>query len=956
MSEVSLGTILASGSFHPYRSMSTLKSISTSNAPSAIGPYSQAIVANGFVFASGQIPIVPETNQIVSDDVKEQTRQVIKNLSNVLQEANSSLSQVVKTTVFIKNMNDFSAVNEVYAEHFGDHKPARATVEVARLPKDVKVEIEGIAVVGKFIRILLVLVLFAQKKMEFFSRGYKGLLGEKGQPQSVEITISKLCDRASNSTLLEDRRAAILGLKGLSREYRLEVGEKGLGALLHILNEDRADIDTTKAILEILNILCTPNEQQDPTVDLGVRFTDEIVHDSANINLLLDILQEYDFYVRFHNIQLLGTLLSIRPDRVQDCILTAPMGISRLMDLLDDRREIIRNENLLLLIALTENNADIQKIVAFENAFERLLEIIAEEDGLSGGIIVQDCMQLIHNLLRYNVSNQNFFRETSCIQRIPALLGSSLDNKNKNYEIEFLVQEWQEQKVTNTTALLELIRILVVPNNINTLNNQNVMAQCGVLKTVVELALSSNAPSSVKAHSLYALADLIRGNSSNQEFLARTVVTVPYSPQRSNSTQNSTPDSHNRSSHEQIPTLPPRPTVMAIIAVAVGAEHIESYTTRAAATYAFECYTYNNPNAQVALASTLTPPPDDNPNSNMNTAKPQSAGSLLLSALLEWEDSEADPYVVWFSSVIFSHILINNEKSKELARGIMIGEDNVDDHIPLLHSIVGNLILATRQNADVRVLIGYLCVLCIWLWDSPQSVKEFLSKDAHLQILIGPITQSSGVDSRVQGLCAFLLGICYEFNHSLDSPVTRTTLQPILLNRIGADQFVNRITRLRESPHFKHVSQYIQVSPEEEARGLPELYFEYAFVEFFKNNYEKIQRSIIADPKLTSGAGNDFQGDHDSSMILSFKSVIQTQELEIIELKETIRQLAEQLEIQKSSSEQVSSLQEEIQSLKQTIETQKSDRIKLEKEHEDLLACLADQDANIKKEDMFNCC
>ncbi|KAF0403962.1 vesicle tethering protein [Gigaspora margarita] len=787
--------------------------------------------------------------------------------------------------------------------------------------------------------------------MEFLSRGYKGLLGEKGQPQSVEITISKLCDRASNSTLLEDRRAAILGLKGLSREYRLEVGEKSLGALLHILNEDRADIDTTKAILEVLNILCTPDEQQDPAVDLGVRFTDEIVHDSANINLLLDLLQEYDFYVRFHNVQLLGTLLSIRPDRVQDCILTAPMGISRLMDLLDDRREIIRNESLLLLIALTENNADIQKIVAFENAFERLLEIIAEEDGLNGGIIVQDCMQLTHNLLRYNVSNQNFFRETSCIQRIPALLGVSLDYKHKDYEIEFLAQEWQEQKVTNTIALLELIRILVVPNNINTLNNQNVMAQCGVLKTVVELALSSNAPSSVKAHSLYALADLIRGNGSSQEFLARTVVTVPYSSQRSDSTQNLTSDSNlksNRSSHEQIQTLPPRPTVMAIIAVAVGAEHIESYTARAAATYAFECYAYNNPNAQVALASTLTPPPDDNPNSNINTVKPQSAGSLLLSALLEWEDSEADPYVVWFSSVIFSHILMNNEKSKELARGIMIGEeDNINDHIPLLHSIVKNLILATRQNADVRVLIGYLCVLCIWLWDSPHSVKEFLSKDAHLQILIGPITQSSGVDSRVQGLCAFLLGICYEFNHSPDSPVTRTTLQPILLNRIGADQFVNRITRLRESPHFKHVPQYIQVAPEEEARKLPELYFEYAFVEFFKNNYEKIQRSIITDPKLTFG-GSDFQGDHD--LISSFKSVIQTQELEIIEFKETIRQLAEQLEIQKSSSEQqISSMNEEIQSLKQAIETQKSERIKLEKEHEDLFVCLADQDANIKK-------
>lgn len=108
----------------------------------------------------------------------------------------------------------------------------------------------------------------------------------------------------------------------------------------------------------------------------------------------------------------------------------------------------------------------------------------------------------------------------------------------------------------------------------------------------------------------------------------------------------------------------------------------------------------------------------------------------MLSALLEWEDSEADPYVVWFASVIFSHILMNNEKSKELARAIVIGgENNGEEHVSLLHSISGNLMLATRQNADVRVLIGYLCVLCVWLWNSPQSVKEFLSEDTHLQIV-----------------------------------------------------------------------------------------------------------------------------------------------------------------------------------------------------------------------------
>ncbi|RGB31138.1 hypothetical protein C1646_655929 [Rhizophagus diaphanus] len=788
--------------------------------------------------------------------------------------------------------------------------------------------------------------------MDFFSRSYKGLLGEKGQPQSVEDTVAKLVDRASSSTLLEDRRAAILGLKGLSREYRQEVGEKGIGALLHILNEDRADIDTAKAVLEILNILCTP-DRQDSAADVAIKFTDEIVQNSANINLFLDILQEYDFYVRFHDIQLLGTLLAIRPDHVQDCVLTAPMGISRLMDLLGDRREIIRNEGLLLLISLTENNADIQKIVAFENAFEKLLEIITEEDGLNGGIIVQDCLHLILNLLRYNVSNQNFFRETSCIQKIPPLLNFSAEYQHQGFDLEFLTQDWHEQKIANTIVLLELIKILVVPNNMNTVTNQNVMIQCGVLKTVIELSLSSNAPSIVKSHSLYALADLIRGNQNGQEYLAKTVVPVPHPSQSSENDAKS-------SSYDQI-LIPPRPAVMSLIVVAVGAEYLESYSTRAAATYAFESYTFNNINAQLVLASTLTPPPDDNPNSEIVIAKPQSAGSLLLSALLEWEDSEADPYVVWFASVIFSHILMNNERSKEYARGIFFGDgdDNGEENITLLHTIAGNLMMATRQNAerqnaDVRVLIGYLCTLCIWLWDSPISVREFLSESGHLQMLITSITQSSGVDARVQGLCAFLLGICYEFNHNLDPQITKSTLQQILLNRIGYDQFVNRITRLRESPHFKHASQYLQVVPEEAARGLPELYFDYAFVEFFKNNYETIQRSIRADPNTKSFSGlkgSDYQGDNDSTTVIaSYKEVIQAQEKELSQLKESIKQLEQQLESQKLSAEgQIRSLNNEIDILKQTIETKTANCANLEKERDDLYDCVADQEASIKK-------
>ncbi len=123
------------------------ETISTENAPGAIGPYSQAVRVGDMVFCSGQIPIDPQTGNFVSDEVAEQTEQVLKNLSAVLKAAKTNLDNVVKTTVFLADMDDFTAMNEVYARFFRDNKPARATVQAARLPRDARVEIECIAVV-----------------------------------------------------------------------------------------------------------------------------------------------------------------------------------------------------------------------------------------------------------------------------------------------------------------------------------------------------------------------------------------------------------------------------------------------------------------------------------------------------------------------------------------------------------------------------------------------------------------------------------------------------------------------------------------------------------------------------------------------------------------------------------------------------------------------------------------
>jgi len=122
--------------------------VSTSDAPKAIGPYSQAIKANGFLFCSGQIPANPETGELVSGSITKQTHQCLKNLKAIIEAAGSSMSSIVKVSVFLKNMDDFGEMNEEYAKWFPVDPPARAAVEVARLPKDVKVEIEAIVIVS----------------------------------------------------------------------------------------------------------------------------------------------------------------------------------------------------------------------------------------------------------------------------------------------------------------------------------------------------------------------------------------------------------------------------------------------------------------------------------------------------------------------------------------------------------------------------------------------------------------------------------------------------------------------------------------------------------------------------------------------------------------------------------------------------------------------------------------
>ncbi|TPX37537.1 hypothetical protein SmJEL517_g00638 [Synchytrium microbalum] len=748
-----------------------------------------------------------------------------------------------------------------------------------------------------------------------------------------------------------------------------EVGTKGMIPLITTLRNDRRDVELAKAVLETLDTLCISEPssatEKDATQkkgnDLGVMFTEIFIKSAENVTLLLDILEEHDFYVRFYTVKLLTTLLTNKPDQLQSCILTSPVGISRHVRVIITRdyskrydcpSHVVKHavvtkhhdlEGLLLLISLTETNADIQKIIAFENAFERLLSIIRDEGATDGGIIAQDCLTLTQNLLRHNVSNQNYFRESSCIQLIPSLLISRVLSGDPPVAIEVTLtheaNSWQPQKVVNTGLILELIRILVMPNNPNTPMNQNVMNSVHLITPVLDLAMSQTIPTKVKAQALYTLADMIRGNPANQDLFGKSTV-QPSSPAFDNSQQmrNGKPPSKGL----------PQPALVSVVLIALSNTKDE-FSLRTASAYLFQCYLHNNTEGQVVVASTLTPPPQDNPNSQL-ADKPASVGSLLLAALFDWDTSAKDPFRCWFAAMMLSQIIRRNPKSQEMALAIKFNEASGDESISLLHRCTYSLLMAHRNGADVRVQVGFLCLLAIWMYECPPAVNEFLAEGSNLQVLIEQISKSSGLDPLVQGVAAFVLGMCFEHNDDSEPAFTKLKLHQIVSSRIGTDLFVSRLERLRESKAFNRASPYMQTLNEVDTRGFPELYFDYSFVDFFKTNYETISRAITATRSKASPKKDTILDEGDESAIIkSYKVLISKQDAELHELRKRVAELEVRLAGEAALRERVDVLNATVQKLQVSNAEMTRKYANLDKEHEDLLVCLAEQDMQQKE-------
>ncbi|KAI0774856.1 p115 like vesicle tethering protein [Trametes elegans] len=805
--------------------------------------------------------------------------------------------------------------------------------------------------------------------MDFLSQINIALRGPTGQPQSASDTISRLADRLSPSTLLADRRAAVLALKGLARDWKADVGERALPGLLDVLQNDaEVDADIGKAVLETLILLCEVDDSAPAAArELGYKHTDVVLADEKASHKLFSLLADHSFYLRYSALQFLSTILQNRRHVVQAYFLKAPVGVTSLIALLEDKREIIRNEAIFTIQSLISQSPEIQKIMAFEGAFEKLLNIIVNEQGVEGGVVVQDALACVDGLLRFNQSNQSYFRGSSLPPVLLSLIGfpPSLPFDAPAPQ-QFALQLWDvPQKHTNVSFVVGIIGVLsrhAGPPDVLSIT---------CTRCLVELGIASNAPTSIKAQALH----LIPSNLGALP-LAQMVVT-PYVP---------VPDTNG----EEWDRLEPASALDALVELVLHGEYNgiidgerrtkEGMELRGAAVAVFQNFVQKEEISEAIVQAMVSQPGS------------QAPVTPLLYALTTVPVSPLNIPAVTsthFADLLFAHLLRASPRAKVLARSIVpqagtsgqsstaffvpadggapppapdAGDDeDADAPQTLLQILSEHLSLAflARSRSDLpdrearewdRLCVGYLTLLIQWLWEDPPAVREFLEAGA-LGVLVEPINQTAEEDAVIPGLCAFLLGVCYEFNRE-PGEVTRATIHPIL-TRLGIDMLVGRITHLRDDDRFKaigpdnfvlsypaapaavhHQAQHQpppSAGPPKPEAEEGEIWFDWAFVDFWKSNYYTIQKGIAVDPNSLSLAAG--QGAESAMLIASLKDVIRNQAAEIEKLQNQIESLS-------APNDEVEGLRAQVNTLTEQVASAEEKRRDVEKEQEDLLVLL----------------
>ncbi|CAN1321817.1 Golgin candidate 6 [Linum perenne] len=612
--------------------------------------------------------------------------------------------------------------------------------------------------------------------------GYKGMVGlvfgNENSSSNEDSYVQRLLDRISTGSLADDRRTALIELQSVVTENRaaqLAFGATGFPVLMGILKDERDDVEMIRGALETIVGALTPldrskgkNEVQPAKMN-----TDMLSSEAENISLLLSLLSEEDFYIRYYTLQILTALLMNSPNRLQEVILTIPRGITWLMDMLMDR-EVIRNEALLLLTYLTREAEEIQKILVFEGAFEKIFSIIKEEGGSEGGVVVQDCLELLNNLLRNNTSNQILLRETVGFDGLISML-----------RLRGGAYSYTQQKTTNLQSVLTTINLLLVGGSeadtgkdANKLTNKTILVQKKVLDYLLLLGVENQwAPVAVRCDALRCIGDLIAGHRGNLDALASKVL----------------------GDDQQV-----EPALNSVLRIILRASSMQEFI---AADHIFKRFCEGNCDGQTMLASTLIPQPYTMTHASMEEDVNMSFGSMILHGLTSSETS-GDLETCCRAASVLSHVLKDNMQCKERVLRIELeSSSGLGDSEPLMHLMVKYLALASgtkhkegkpNTSGNLYIQSFILKLLVTWVADCPPAVDCFLDLRPHLSYLLELVSDQSTTVS-VRGLAAILLGECVIYNKSIEAGKDSHAVVDGISQKVGLTSYFLKFDEMKKS-------------------------------------------------------------------------------------------------------------------------------------------------------------
>lgn len=670
----------------------------------------------------------------------------------------------------------------------------------------------------------------------------------RGNDNAAEV-VEKLIERVETSAALEDRRDALKALRSLAKKMRLPVATIGMNAYVEILEKERSNSEIIAITLDILvAVVCEDEENEDGTDELGERLSEIIVRKKGFISSVMALIESYEFNVRRAVVQLLTALLRHRANEVQTAIVGEPMGVSRLVDLLHETREVLRNSAILMLSELSRANSQIQQLLAYENAFQLLFDIIEFEP--IDSIVVEDCLFVILNLLRKNSSNQQLFREASLIRRLAVLLHSFLFGREGDEDVEQEV-EWPKQRAANVIFLLQVVRSLVSPHE----NSQNIIHaaqkpinQTGMLNDLCSVLLSELGVSAeVVTESIIAVAEVIRGNYTNQEYFASRSLTT---------------NSGNRSS-------------LLVLLISMTTDK-QPFKLRSAVFYCFLCYLYDNEFGKTKVIDTLLP-------TGASSDSVITAGQCICSAIMSSEAVQ-----VWMGCVCLMHCLLDADHLKQQLLRVQLTTDSTQPPSSLIQHLGSLLISLGNRKPQIRS--GLLMLLSVWLHNCPLAVTQFLQMDEHVQYLTTHIDEcgaegSEGENQVVKGLMALVLATCLLYGEGNDE--SRKSLSVTVERRVGKDKIVELLEGVSRCEHYVRAAQ----RPQPLAKSASELILDFQFTKLFKVLEGQMVKHLrpLGDPSTAQMNGNG------ENVVASFKELIKSQDEAIADLNQQVKKLTAEL-------------------------------------------------------------